>query len=209
MENIKYRDIILHYINKDYKYLSKTITNISNHLINLYENYIITTDDKKKINTLLSDIINNLNDKYNESLKNIFDNNNTDLYEVIEKYKIKDIELIIKIIDILIDTKSVNNFYPKLNLIDFLDIKNQINKIINYIGLKNIDDIIEYFNIDKDYLKKYKEYNNEFEILKNVIIPISSSYIKDKRIDKKNIIFEIKKYINEKYSLLLGNIYLW
>jgi hypothetical protein len=31
-------------------------------------------DDKKKINTLLSDIINNLNDKYNESMKNIFDN---------------------------------------------------------------------------------------------------------------------------------------
>lgn len=207
MENIKYRDIILHYINKDYKYLSGVIGNISNHLINLYENYIITTDDKKKVNILLSDIINNLNDKYNESIKNIFDLKNTYSIEIFDKYKIEDIDLVINIIDILINTKSINNFYPNLHLIDFSDIKNQINKIINFVGMKNIDDIIEYYNIDKEYLKNYKNYNDEIEILKHVIVPISSSYIKDKRIDKRNIIFEIKKYINDKYSLLLGNIY--
>ena len=207
MEDIKYRDIILHYINKDYKYLSKIIGNISNHLINLYENYIITTDDKKKINILLSDVINNLNDKYNESIKNIFDSKNTYSNEIFDKYKIEDIELVINIIDILINTKSINNFYPNLHLVDFSDIKNQINKIINFIGIKNIEDIIEYYNIDREYLQNYKDYNNEFEILKNIVIPISASYIRDKRIDKRNIIFEIKKYMNDKYSLLLGNIY--
>ena len=207
MENIKYRDIILYYINKDYKYLSKIIGNLSNHLINLYETYIITTDDKKKINIMLSDIINNLNDKYNESLKTIFDANNLYSDEFIEKYKIKDIELIIKIIDILIDTKSLNNFYPNLKLIDFSDIRNQINKIINFIGLKSIDDITEYYNIDKEFLRSYKDYFSEIEILKNIIIPVSCLYIRDKRIDKKKTIFEMKKISNEKYSLLLGNIY--
>ena len=207
MENITYKDIILYYVKKDYKYISNIILNISNHITNLYDNYVLTSDERKKINNLISDIINNLNEKYNNvSSKNFFINDDI-INNNFRDYKINNLEIAIDVIDILKKDNTLNLFYPELKLIDFSDIIEQIDKIINFVGLLNITDIFEFYDIDISYLKNNNSYFNEINILKNILVPISASYILDKRIDKKNIIFEFNKYFNDKYSMMLGNVY--
>ena len=41
MEYVNNKDIIIYFLKKDYKFLSNIITNLSKHINNLYDNYII------------------------------------------------------------------------------------------------------------------------------------------------------------------------
>ena len=72
---IKYSDIINFYLNKDYKLRSDILIRLSNHTDKLYENYIITTDERKKVTSLISDVINKLNMYYNSILLQLYPEN--------------------------------------------------------------------------------------------------------------------------------------
>jgi hypothetical protein len=65
MNSIFYDNVILHYLKKDYEAKSIILNNLSIHIENLYDNFVLTTDDKRKINILVNDTINLLNDYYN------------------------------------------------------------------------------------------------------------------------------------------------
>ena len=53
MNNISYGDVIAYYLKKDYREKSLLLNNLSSHIDNLYDNFVLTTDDKKKINMFL------------------------------------------------------------------------------------------------------------------------------------------------------------
>ena len=68
MNKIKYSDIINYYVKNDYRTRSDILIKLSKHVDKLYDNYIITTDERKKINTLISDTINKLNKQSKQGL---------------------------------------------------------------------------------------------------------------------------------------------
>jgi endopeptidase La len=213
MEYIKNKDIILYFLKKDYKFLSNIIIELSSHINKLYDNFIITTDERKKINIMLSDTINDLNDYYNTTSSKIFNNNDLNkIFKInikLEKNKNDDnINYIYEIVEILRNTQSLKLFYPELELVDFTNILEDIKKISGFIGLTNIDDILTIYNLNIDFLKSNNDYYNKLNILKEIFVPISIIYTVDKRIDKKNNIFEFtQNKTEEKYSLMLGNIF--
>jgi endopeptidase La len=203
MEKIKYIDIIQYFLKKEYKFLSNIITNLSLHINNLYENYIITTDERKKINIMLSDTINNLNDYYNTTSTKIF--GNTEYNKI---FNTNNFEHNIEILEMLKKNNLLYDMYSELKLVDFSSIIDDIKKISTFIGLNTINDILSLYNLDSEFLRKNNDYYNKFNILKDIFIPISLVFTDDKRIDKKNNIFEfIQNKLDDKYSLMLGNIY--
>ena len=109
MDKIKYSDIINHYLKIDYKLRSDILINLSQHIDKLYDNYILTTDERKKINTLINDTINNLNNYYNKISLIIFPDNKLDNYDIdhndiIDKeYKLEN--------DIILDQMKTNFNY--------------------------------------------------------------------------------------------------
>ena len=64
-ENLFFSDIIFYYLKQDYEKRTEILFNLSLHIEKIYENYVITTDDKKKILIMINDCINNLNRYYN------------------------------------------------------------------------------------------------------------------------------------------------
>jgi endopeptidase La len=224
MEKIKYSDVINYYLKNDYKIRSDILKKTSIHIDRLYDNYILTTDDRKKINNLLNDTINNLNSYYNKILIMLFpdnkfdiDNDNIDINDkdfILEEDKIinqtkNNIEYLIETIDICRQNNTINYFYPKLILPDYKNVDTLIKKIANYVGLSTIDDIIDIYVKNKNYIKFNEDEKNKYDIIRNIFIPISCNYLEDKRLDKKNKNFELihRKDINDKYSFLLGNLY--
>jgi endopeptidase La len=225
MEKIKYSDIINHYLKIDYKLRSDILINLSLHIDKLYDNYILTTDERKKINSLINDTINNLNNYYNKISLIIFPDNKLDNYDIehndiIDKeYKLEnDIVLnqmknnfnyIIETIDILRLNNNINDFYPGLNIPNFHNIDIMIQKICNFVGLSSIQEIINIYIKNNSYIKMNDDEQNKFDIIKNVFVPFKSSYLKDKRLDKRNKTFEFinKKNVDEKYFFLLGNVF--
>ncbi len=200
MNNITYGDVIIYYLKKDYRDKSLLLNNLSSHIENLYDNFVLTTDDKKKINTLISETINNLNNYYNNYSSNI--NNNK--FFCLQS----DFNLFIETIDILKNNNCVEEYYD-FKLFDYKDINLMIKKICNYIGLSNINEILELYGLNNNIIKLNPEDEEKYNILKDIFVPINSKYYEDKRLDKKNKHFEfsLKRNIDDKYNLLLGNVY--
>jgi endopeptidase La len=218
MNTITYGEIILHYLKKDYEYISNVLNNLSIHVENLYDNFVLNTDDKNKINILINETINVLNDYYNY-MKNILSGNNInnnnhkfdiniDIKNINKIYCNKiDLKSNLEILDIFKENNSIET-YNNFNICDFKKINLMIKKICNNIGLSKLDEIIELYSI-KNIIKLNNDENEKLNILKELFIPISSKYCEDKRLDKKNNFFEFihKKDIDNKYVLLLGNVY--
>jgi endopeptidase La len=228
---IKYSDIINFYLNKDYKLRSDILIRLSNHTDKLYENYIITTDERKKVTSLISDVINKLNMYYNSILLQLYpenikkENDNDNEYEInnndfitediLEYDKIINnidndrFNYFIETIDQIRKNNIIETFYNGLKLANFNIIDNLLKKISNFIGLSNIHDILTLYMINEEEIKLDLDDKNKYDILKKIYIPISCNYIINKRIDKKNIGFEFleKKNGDDKYSFLLGNLY--
>ncbi len=200
MNNRTYGDVIIYYLKKDYRDKSLLLNNLSSHIENLYDNFVLTTDDKKKINTLISETINNLNNYYNNYSSNI--NNNK--FFCLQS----DFNLFIETIDILKNNNCVEEYYD-FKLFDYKDINLMIKKICNYIGLSNINEILELYGLNNNIIKLNPEDEEKYNILKDIFVPINSKYYEDKRLDKKNKHFEfsLKRNIDDKYNLLLGNVY--
>ena len=57
-------EIILYYLNKDYCKRAEIIYNLSLHIDRLYDYFIITDDDRKKIISIINNTLNQLNKYY-------------------------------------------------------------------------------------------------------------------------------------------------
>ena len=63
-----YNDIILHYLNTDYINRTNFLYNLSIHIEKLYDNFVLTHDDRRKIILEVNDLVNFINRFYNNSL---------------------------------------------------------------------------------------------------------------------------------------------
>jgi endopeptidase La len=199
-DKIYYYEIINYYLNKDYEIRSNILYNISSHLDSLYNLFIITNDDCKKILIKLNIIINDLNQYYNKIISTI-DLSNINIH--INKYNFKSK---IKIIDILRMNNTTNIFMNDLNIISYADIDSEIKEICSYIGLKNVSDILLLYNIDLSHLSSYEL--ELIHIIKSYAIPISVSYNNNNKTNNNTKYIQIYENIvnTDKYQYIMNTI---
>jgi endopeptidase La len=209
-ETLFFSDIIFYYLKQDYEKRTEILYNLSLHTEKLYENYVITTDDKKKVLIMINDAINNLNRYYNSFATQFKASPNSDtiiiddekfinLTKPINFFKKANIKSAQNIYDILRNNGSIEEFGKGLKLASYKTIDIEIKKIMEMIGLKYIADIIFMFNfkIDHTYL----------DLLNKIFIPICVKIYEAQYTSKKNIIITNFKNTSDKYELLLDNIY--
>jgi endopeptidase La len=71
IDNVTNNEITLYYLHNDYEKRTIIINNLSSHIEKMYDNYLITIDDRKKAITMISDILNQMNIYYNKYILNI------------------------------------------------------------------------------------------------------------------------------------------
>jgi ATP-dependent Lon protease len=209
-ENLFFSDIIFYYLKQDYEKRTDMLYNLSLHTEKIYENYIITTDDKKKVLIMINDTINNLNRYYNSFVTQLKSSPNPDTI-IIDDEKIVDLNRPVKffkkdnfksaenLFDMLRKNGGLDDFGLGLKLASYKMIDNEIKKIMEMIGMKYVTEIVNLYkyNIDESYL----------ELLNKIFIPICVKIYDSKYEAKKNIIITDFENTNDKYELLLDNIY--
>lgn len=226
-DKLSYNDVILYYLNKDYNDRIEILYNLSLHVEKIYDNFILTFEDRRKIILNINELINKLNKFYNdsyESLTNltvnkIIDNKQNKFEEELNINKnkilkspqfswlnINNFKNGIEILNILKNNNTISLFEKNLNLIDFKEIDKLLRNIINSCGCNKLDSIIKIFNFDISHLS-----NNDiiiYNLLNKILVPFSCIYILSKRIiDKKIFYLEFIENNNKNNILLLGNNY--
>jgi endopeptidase La len=218
MDKNNKESILIYYLKRDYKIRAHILNNLSIHIDNLYDNYVITTDDKKKINILVNDTINNLNKYYNDVYAEIIsykENISIDESEYDKNYYFMSTNNdtnhmnsgIFDILDILKNNNCVELFEKNMKLADFKIIDIEIKKISLLIGLSKLSELFILYGISNTIFNT--EELEKIKLIEHIFIPYSSKYLQDKRLDKRNKQFEflLNTLPDEKYSLLLGNNY--
>ena len=209
-ENLFFSDIIFYYLKQDYEKRTEILFNLSLHIEKIYENYVITTDDKKKILIMINDCINNLNRYYNSfatqfkadpNVESIIidDEKFINLNKPINFFKKTNIKNAQNVFDILRENDTIEEFGKGLNLASFKTIDTEIKKIIELVGMKYVSEILFMYN--------YKVEQSYIDLFNKIFIPISIKTYESKYLSKKTIVISEYKNSNEKYELLLDNIY--
>lgn len=209
-ENLYFSDIIFYYLKQDYEKRTDILYNLSIHTEKIYENYVITTDDKKKILIMINDTINNLNRYYNLFATQFKDKPNLDsiiiddekfinLNKPLNFFKKNNIKSAQNLFDILRKNGSIDEFGMGIKLASYKLIDLEINKIMEMIGMRYITEILFMYNFSIDQI-----YN---DLLNKIFIPICVKIYETRNTIKKNILITHFKNSNEKYELLLDNIF--
>lgn len=181
MENQQYKlkNLKLIYLQERYKYITKILNSLSNHIYFLENIFLIDSHKKNLLISILYDINKNLNISNNNYLKNTLNhtsNIDTELNVLLEQFN-------------NINNNSFNFFEPLLNLFDknnkpFYEEEAKINEIIIENGYTNIHDIFK-FIIDDDYNKFFSEdINNILKEVNNIFIPLSINFF---NVELKNV----------------------
>lgn len=226
---MSYNEIKMYYLHNDYEKRTELIHKLSLHIEHLYDIFLITSDDRKKALTMLNNLLNELNTCYNSyiiennpniksSVKKLNDeiddlNNsiiieNENFTEINKDWqKNSEIKASIKILDILRKNNSVRNFIKDLTLANFEEIDKSLRRIVNFVGIKNISDILFLYKFDISHLND--ENKEKINLLDKIAISYNCKYIENKRIDKKLTFFEFLEISepSEKYDLQLNNLY--
>lgn len=171
---MSYNEIKMYYLHNDYEKRTELIHKLSLHIEHLYDIFLITSDDRKKALTMLNNLLNELNTCYNSyiiennpniksSVKKLNDeiddlNNsiiieNENFTEINKDWqKNSEIKASIKILDILRKNNSVRNFIKDLTLANFEEIDKSLRRIVNFVGIKNISDILFLYKFDISHL---------------------------------------------------------
>jgi endopeptidase La len=213
MSELTVRDLIVHIMQKDYKIRSNISTNLSIHIEKLYDNYIIGSDEKKRLQKNINEIVNMLNKTIINQVKLRLSNDdkkNNFLNDQVKKYlniNSNELETIENLLEIMRTYKiNLNGIKP----ISFKNIDISIKNISTEIGLGNIDDILKIFisSIYKNLFKK--QHDIKFlDFLNKYAVPLS---VNIQNYNETNDIIKIK-YKNtdndkdEKYEMLLENFY--
>lgn len=70
-DKLSYNDVILYYLNKDYNDRIEILYNLSLHVEKIYDNFILTFEDRRKIILNINELINKLNKFYNDSYESL------------------------------------------------------------------------------------------------------------------------------------------
>ena len=173
-------EIINYYLEDDYIKRSKILNRLSLHVDNLYDNYIISTEIKKKINTMINDTINNLNRHYNNFSDLCMIDSNTSNDITNNTSEESEVELEIKSPSIKIQKIGEDNNINNINRYRTLILrtkKNIFNKDKNKI-FTTFRSVIEYIDILRKY-NNVEEYINDlflisYNIIDNDIIKIGN-----------------------------------
>jgi hypothetical protein len=136
-EKLFFSDIIFYYLKQDYEKRTDILYNLSLHTEKIYESYIITTDDKKKVLIMINDTINNLNRYYNSFATQFKENPNLEsiiiddekivnLNKPINYFKKTNIKTAQEVFDILRKNESVEEFGNGIKLASFKSIDIEI-----------------------------------------------------------------------------------
>jgi len=224
-ENIVFcNEIILYFLNQDYKIRSNLLYELSQHIELLYDYYVITSDDRIKIVTMANNTLNELNKYYNKISDTIYKKNNKVIESNNSEEELnnnkqlkpsnsinwlnnKNLKQGIQIFEILRRTKTTNIFNKGLEFFDYKEIDNLIKHCYHLIGSNKLENILYIHNFDIAHLKSNDRI--VYDILNLIARPINCKYIISKRIDKKILHFEFleNNICDEKYDLLLGNLY--
>jgi len=209
-ENLFFSDIIFYYLKQDYEKRTDILFNLSLHTEKIYESYIITSDDKKKVLIMINDAINNLNRYYNSFATQFKESPNLDsiiiddekivnLNKPVTYFKKGNIKSAQDVFDMLRKNESIEEFGKGIKLASFKSIDIEIKKIMEMIGIKYVSEILFMYN--------YKLNDEYSDLLNKIFIPISVKTFESKTIAKQSIIITQYNNTNDKYELLLDNIY--
>lgn len=213
MSELTVRDLIVHIMQKDYRIRSNIVTNLTTHIEKLYDNYIIGSDDKKRLQKSINEIVNTLNKTIinQVDLTLLSDNKkNNYLNDPVKKYlnvSTNELETIEYLFEILRTYKLDLN---GIKCVSFKSIDNQLLNISKEIGLENIDDVLK-LHLSPLYNNLFKQQSDidMINFLVKYTVPLS---INTQSYDDNKDIIKIK-YRNsdnekeEKYEMLLENFY--
>ena len=189
MEYITLCDIIVFYLKKDYRLTSQLLNNLSLHVDNLYDNFVLTHEDRRKIILQVNDLVNFLNKFYNNSLNLISKPTKQKFVQQSEEeiqntlpllvspkldwLTRKNIKYGIDIFDILRKTNTTDIFQKELKIFNYQEIDKKIREIIMDGDLDYILKIILFsFHVVKNYLI----INQILNILKIIIFQFMKIY---------------------------------
>lgn len=190
MTDLTVRDLVISFLQKDYKLRSEISVNLTSHLDRLYDNYIISTDDRKRGQKNVSEVVNNLNKQYNNTMIKMRDDMELEDFEgsddsesnkIINKslesfvpVKLTSIEPIIESLDVLRTYKL--NIYEGINLINFRNIDTQLKSIVEEMGAGRLSDVLSLY-ISCNYLSLIDKTHHELlKFLEKSFIPVSVEF---------------------------------
>ena len=171
MELKKNHDLILiKLLQHKYNNIIKILFKIQNIVI---QNELVLFYNKNDCMKLLNDIIQKINELYNNSIINIF---STNTYEFDNEIDSNDLLIISSINDLISinnfnDFGKFNNLYKLSQYNPLIEINNDIISLCNITGYTNIDDII-YLVLDIEYQHNYID-TELYNLLNNIFIPLS------------------------------------
>jgi len=155
---------------------------------------------------MINDTINNLNKYYNSFISQM--NNNKiiidqdsviDLNAKLPQFKKTNLDSVLKIFNILRANDTVNEFGFGVKLATYKNIDNELKKITELVGMRSINDIV--------FLYRYKSSDPYIDLIGKIFIPITVKINEAKNVPIKHISVNPTIDIDDKYELLLDNIY--
>jgi len=212
MTELTLKDFIFSYLQVEYKRFSELITNYILHIERLCDNHILNNTERVQYIKNINDLIKELNDIYNNKLRNIQSGKNIkqniieDDESIVENTKKKYIKknnnldiCVSKYFNLNIENSenlertliSMLNFYKLIGvksheniyINDFQPIRNKLVKMANIIGFYSINDALNLL-IGAEYIKVFNK-NNEEEFLAN--LEIVNKYFVPMALTKKKI----------------------
>jgi endopeptidase La len=225
MSDLTIRDLVLHYLQKDYADRATIIGKLTNHVDKLYDNFVLTTDDRKRIMRNVSELINNLNKTYNSTLiqlefnRGVIDDDDDNYKCHIDAEMVDNLDCtlktltnekptnlitVVEIMDVLRNYNVVKDFAPKCKFSNFNSIDVSLKQIACEIGLYDIDDIIYMYRLDKTNPDD-EMYLEKISLLKMGFVPMSIKKLDGKLTDTIDITCNNPE--DSKYELILSGIY--
>ncbi len=151
----------LYIIQKKYNSLINIINIMEEHYNELIRNNII--DNVSEYSNIMYELIKNLNTQYNNSITKYYDNDNkTEIDNLIKSLNnMNDNKIILKILDNYINTIPCELFKES---------ENEIRKLLNKFGYKQIKLLLEYLYAPNYFSKSVMDLINEID---DIVIPIS------------------------------------
>jgi endopeptidase La len=149
----------LYIIQKKYNSLINIINIMEEHYNELISHNII--DNVSDYSHIMYELIKNLNTQYNNSITKYFDNNKTDIDNIINTLNITDNTIVLKILDSYIDNIPCDLF---------IESENEIRKLLTKFGYKRIKLLLEYLYAPNYFNKNVIELINDID---DIVIPIS------------------------------------
>jgi endopeptidase La len=202
------KNILINILHNEYKIISVLLNDYNKFIMDCYNNNILSINDKNNVIKNLTEIIKELNNTFNNQIKNFNLLDNICDIEIDKYFNFKTNNNINEVIKLFIKWKEMGiSEYKNINLDNFSKIIGKIEKITQKYGIDKIKNLLLLSNLHYNKKILENEYieiiNNEFIILNYKKEPFSS-ISKNINNESKNYIIKFKQ-INNINEVLLDN----